>query len=156
MKKRSNRKGFTLIELVVVIAIVGVLAGIIIPMIFGYIRKSRQAAANDDARNLFTNLASYATELDFKDDTSSVIDGIYYYGTAVSGANQSSALDNEISKAAGDISDKTCILVKFVNGHFPKVVVATGGASDTFYGSYPEPLSGKQEQFSTGAIKLLR
>ena len=47
MEKR--KKGFTLIELVVVIAIIGVLAAILVPVMMGYVRKSRVAAANDNA-----------------------------------------------------------------------------------------------------------
>lgn len=39
MEKR--KKGFTLIELVVVIAIIGVLAAILVPVMMGYVRKSR-------------------------------------------------------------------------------------------------------------------
>lgn len=51
MEKR--KKGFTLIELVVVIAIIGVLAAILVPVLMGYVRKSRVAAANDNAKQNF-------------------------------------------------------------------------------------------------------
>ena len=41
----KNRKhGFTLIELIVVIAIIGVLAAILIPSIIGYVKKSKRTA----------------------------------------------------------------------------------------------------------------
>ena len=40
MNKR-NKKGFTLVELVVVIAIIGVLAAILIPTMMNYVKKSR-------------------------------------------------------------------------------------------------------------------
>ena len=41
---RTNRKGFTLVELVVVIAIVGILATLIIPSLIGYARKAEKKA----------------------------------------------------------------------------------------------------------------
>jgi prepilin-type N-terminal cleavage/methylation domain-containing protein len=59
MKKGSkkSKKGFTLIELVVVIAILGILAAILIPVIGGFI--SRASAARDlaNARNLYNCVA---------------------------------------------------------------------------------------------------
>ena len=43
-KKMANREGFTLVELIVVIAILGILAGIAIPVYSGYIKKANEAA----------------------------------------------------------------------------------------------------------------
>ncbi|MBQ8965634.1 type II secretion system protein [Ruminococcus sp.] len=47
---RDNRKGFTLIELIVVMAIVGILAMILVPSLMGYVRKAERKADIETAR----------------------------------------------------------------------------------------------------------
>ena len=58
MKKR-NKKGFTLIELVVVIAILGILAAILVPVISGFIETANQATDNANARLVYQSVAMW-------------------------------------------------------------------------------------------------
>ena len=60
--RKSNKKGFTLVELVVVIAIIGVLAAILIPTMMNYVKKSRMRTANSNAKLVFEQVNNMASD----------------------------------------------------------------------------------------------
>ena len=59
---KKNEKGFTLIELMIVIAIIGILAAIAIPNFITYRKRAYNSAANADCKNIYTAAQAYYTD----------------------------------------------------------------------------------------------
>ena len=59
MNKMKDQKGFTLIELMIVIAIIGILAAIAIPQFNAYRKRSYNSSAVADLRNAATAQEAY-------------------------------------------------------------------------------------------------
>lgn len=87
---RKNKKGFTLAELLIVVAIIGVLVAISIPIFTSQLEKSREAVDEANLRSLYAETtAAVLTEdtkatTDIKDATLKVVKGNdnVYTGTA--------------------------------------------------------------------------
>lgn len=64
MKRAASKKGFTLVELVVVVAIIGVLAGLLVPTMFDAVTNSRIASAQQTAKVIRDRSAEFFTKMD--------------------------------------------------------------------------------------------
>ena len=61
--KGRNQSGFTLIELMIVIAIIGILSAIAIPNFLSYRQKGKDSAAKSEASNFYVSvMAEYADD----------------------------------------------------------------------------------------------
>lgn len=64
LQSLKKKKGFTLVELIVVIAIIGVLAAILVPTMLGYVTSSRVTSANSTAASIKNNVDTFLTNAD--------------------------------------------------------------------------------------------
>lgn len=81
---KQNEKGFTLVELVVVIAILVVLAALMVPRIIGSVDDARRSAAIGDARTIASEVATYNAQQAANSGGTPVPAGTYTDSTGIS------------------------------------------------------------------------
>ena len=70
---KQNEKGFTLVELVVVIAILVVLAALMVPRIIGSIEDAKRSSDIGDARTIASEVVTHNAQEKAKDSSTKII-----------------------------------------------------------------------------------
>ncbi len=143
---KKSFKGFTLIELVVVIAIIGILTTILVPRFIGYVKKSKQTAANENARIIFQTLTTSAFDL----DNEGIVMADFKLSQAGVQGSEGNCVDLGKWLSSEGFSDSQRAEMRLeIGGYidiiykdgYPKYVVwAKTNTSDAIIGRYPDPL----------------
>ena len=161
-----RKKGFTLIEMVIVISIIAVLTAVIVPAWISYIRKGRLKTQNNQARAIYTSAQTLIQEYKFqerktKDETKCNV-GTHAFdfywdggtGTATIGRTKLETWQNTtVSKFAAPTSqflskfgtqlnslsgaDGDVVYRVYVEDYIVRAVVSGRYDNDRYLGSYP-------------------
>ena len=145
-------KGFTLIEMIIVLAIIGILGGILIPSWMNYIANSKIKKQNENAKIIFNAAQTAAQDYKFYERKLKA----YFYcdhgdgdvsdnaGNIITlSTNQLKASPNfnddfaeKINKIFSD-SDETVYFIH-INNYMVESVVSGRSDNDLYLGSYPD------------------
>ncbi len=130
IKDRLNKKGFTLVELIVVIVIILILAAALVPNVMRYIGEARKSAFQSDASTYLVELQGYEAENFANYDTN--LQSEHF----TDGVNEKTHAGTTVSKKTYDLSGEKVETVT--------IIESTDGTAGTAYkapdSSYSVPI----------------
>ncbi len=116
LQKRSNKKGFTLVEIIVVLVILAILAAIAVPAVLGYVNDAKDSKYISEARAIYivvqTEEAKWKAENN-KTDADLVKDAAVYrtISDTITGTGKDQTVASGEEGVASKKTDLTCVSV---------------------------------------------
>ncbi len=139
--KKTN-KGFSLVELIIVIAIMAILAGALAPALIKYINKSRASAAISNAQQIATSVQAALSNVSVYDDASDYTGAYSTWTGAVATEVAKTVGNTKKHKAKKDLQGDSVNQEYFVELHLApgsgqEMLKVWAGASDDTHLVYP-------------------
>ena len=136
--KKHNKKGFTLVELLVVIVIIGILAAVIIPNVANNIEKANKSAAEQEAKAKYNEVLS-ALDLENSDKAP---ENFFYFGDKYVVYLKNGSLQADKTKKIDEVTVPTTFT------EFTAEKVKTAFGVDLTVGDFVVKLDGKDYKFA--------
>ena len=136
--KKKDNKGFSLVELIIVVAIMAILVGLLAPQYIKYVEKSRKSSDASNLSEMVNALQVYAADAESSIPAGTYTITISSTGTNITGDTSDKKIENAIAETAPDFKSTKLKSSKWKDGKESEpisasiVVDSNGGTSITY------------------------
>ncbi|MCC8110341.1 MAG: type II secretion system GspH family protein [Ruminococcus sp.] len=124
-KKKKNKKGFSLVELIVVLVIMAILVAALVPSLIGYIRQARQSTAKDEAAAIVQATQTIVS--------SAYADASSTYNNASGDDYSFSTFNGKVTQNVGTLNEIVKELAEVNGGSIDAIILDDGRVSEIDY-----------------------